>query len=118
MGINMEMSKGKKERLADRFKKDFPFKLTKDDITWLLCRAWPTSLGRIETNKDTIVEGGWGPLNYVLLFDPKLQDFQTRILERGQSTYWMAIVSGSEVIDLTELNTTECSAGDSFMMLV
>jgi hypothetical protein len=61
--FNMETSKGEKERLADKVKNYFPFKLTKDDIMWLLCRAWPTSVGRIETNKDAIVESGWAPLN-------------------------------------------------------
>jgi hypothetical protein len=37
---------------------------------------------------------------------------------KGQSTYWTAIASGSEVIYLTELNTTEVSYGDSFMKFV
>jgi hypothetical protein len=50
-GFNMDMSKGKNERLADKVKKGFPFKLTKDDITWLLCRAWPKCFGRIETKR-------------------------------------------------------------------
>jgi hypothetical protein len=32
--FNIEMSKDKKERLADKVKNRFPFKLTKEDITW------------------------------------------------------------------------------------
>jgi hypothetical protein len=39
-------------------------------------------------------------------------------LEIGQSAYQISIASGSEVIDLTELNTTEGSDGESFMMNV
>jgi hypothetical protein len=89
-----------------------------DDITWLLCRAWLKSFGGIETNKDAIVERGWGPLNCVLIDDPELQDCQNIILERGRSAYRTTIVSSSKVIDLTALNKTEGSDGNSFMMFV
>jgi hypothetical protein len=78
--FNMEMSKGKKARLADKVvKHGFPFKLTKEDNNWLLCCAWPKSFGRAETNQDVIVECGWGTLNYVLRDDLELQESQERI---------------------------------------
>jgi hypothetical protein len=46
---------------------------------------WPTSFGSIETNKDTIVERGWGTFDYVRIYDPELQDCQTIILEEDIS---------------------------------
>jgi hypothetical protein len=54
------MSKGKQERLAAKVKQGSRCKLIKDDITWLLCLAWPLSFGRVEANKKAIAEGEVG----------------------------------------------------------
>jgi hypothetical protein len=54
-------------------KNGFLFKITKEDITWMLCRDLPNSFGRAETNNKAIAEHGWGPFKYVMIDDPALQ---------------------------------------------
>jgi hypothetical protein len=59
-----------------------------------------------------------GALNYVLLDDPKLQETQERVKNRGDSAYHKAHSSGCYIVDLTKLNTQTGCSGDSFMIFV
>jgi hypothetical protein len=71
--FNMEAGKGKMELLQKKVKAGHKFQLTKKDLMWLLCYAWPTPFGQPETNKNATYDRGWNPLNRACLNDDDIQ---------------------------------------------
>ena len=47
------------------------FAVEKTDVVLLVHQVWKESFAMMTTNKKTIVERAWGPLNYMLLDHPQ-----------------------------------------------
>jgi hypothetical protein len=91
------------------------FTLTRHDIMWLVRYAWKKSFARVRTNTQTIAERGWGPLNYVLLDHPELQEIEERVkraeeIDTREDT--------AQQMSLTLLNTDEGTSGETFNLFL
>jgi hypothetical protein len=68
----------KEQLLALKHKHGMAFTLARHDIMWRVRYAWQKSFARVLTNIQEIAERGWGPLNYVPLEHPELQEKEER----------------------------------------
>jgi hypothetical protein len=71
----------KEQLLALKDKHCMTFTLTRHDIMWLVRYDWEKSFARVRTNKQAIAERGWGPMNYVLLDHPELQEIEECVIQ-------------------------------------
>jgi hypothetical protein len=72
--------------------------------------VWQKSFARVDTTLKAIAERGWGPLNYVLLDRPELQETNDRVQSINE-IYEKQVMDGVEITDLTLLNTDKGSMG-------
>lgn len=86
-GVFKQMLTDLKRRLT-RFKSDhnMPIAIASEDIVVLVSAAWPTSFGRIRTNKKAIAERGWYPPNRNLLLHKDIV-IETEAEERVSKNY-------------------------------
>jgi hypothetical protein len=61
------------------------------------------SFARVEQNKRAIAARGWGPLNYILLDHPSLQETKDRAGSIAE-LYEHQVNYGGSIVDLTLLN--------------
>jgi hypothetical protein len=74
-----KLKNAKEQLLALKDKHGMKFTLTRHDTMWLVRYAWENSFVRVRTKKQAIAERGWGPLNYLLLDHPELQEIEERV---------------------------------------
>jgi hypothetical protein len=80
---------------------------------WLVRYAWEKSLARVRTNKQAIVERG--PLNYVILDHPELQEIEERVRRAEEIDTSEDTV---QQLSLTLLNTDEGTSGETFNLFL
>jgi hypothetical protein len=68
------------------------------------------SFAHIETNKKAIAVHGWGPLNYIRLDHPELQETKDRVRSINE-IYEKQVRDDVKITDRVTLNTQECSMG-------
>jgi hypothetical protein len=68
------------------------------------------SFARVDTNTRAIAARGWGPLNYILLDHPELQETKERVQPINE-IYPKQVRDGVEIVDLTLLNTEKGAMG-------
>jgi hypothetical protein len=112
--LNMEIIKGNMCLFQKNLNTWHKFQLTKKDIIWLLCFAWPKSFGHVETNKNVTWEPGWNPPNRACLDDYEIHNASVRLEGRGESAYRKVLETGRELANLDDLNTTNGISGESF----
>ena len=66
----MALTKVKRQLLARKSERREEFAIEKDDIAFIVHRAWKESFARLTTNKTAIAVRGWNPLNYNCLLHP------------------------------------------------
>jgi hypothetical protein len=65
---------------------------------------------RVDTNKRAIAARGSGPLNYIMLDHPKLQEMKDRV-RSIKEIYQYQVKDGVDIADLTSLNTERGAMG-------
>jgi hypothetical protein len=65
--------------VRDKILAGLPGTLEKSDIVRIVNFAWQKLCSRVGTNKRSIAARGWGPLNYILLDHPELQETKDRV---------------------------------------
>ena len=78
-------------------------KIEKMDVVLLVQKAWAVSFARVDPNKKTIAERGWGPLNYALLDNPELNKNANK--QRIVQAYEQLNLTGDIPVDINGLNT-------------
>jgi hypothetical protein len=58
---------------------DLPATLEHSDIVCIVHVAYMKSFALVDTNKRAIAAHGWGPLNYIMLDHPELQDTKDKV---------------------------------------
>jgi hypothetical protein len=91
------------------------FTLTRHGIMCLVRYDWEKSFARVRMNKQSIAERGWGPLNYVLLDHPELQDTEERVRRAEEIDTSEDTV---QKLSLTLLNTNEGNSGETFNLFL
>jgi hypothetical protein len=79
-------------------------------LSELLMSPGKKSFARVDTNTRAIAARGWGPLNYILLDHPELQETKERVQPINE-IYPKQVRDGVEIVDLTLLNTEKGAMG-------
>jgi hypothetical protein len=82
---------------------------------WLVRYAWEKLFMRVRMNKQAIAERGWGPLNYVLLDHPELQEIEERVRQAEEIDTSEDTV---QQLSLTLLNTDEGTSDETFNLFL
>ncbi len=56
--------------------------IEKENMNWILSRAWQDSFAQIHTNKNAFAERGWTPLNHNSLLHPEIMQWQGSHVEQ------------------------------------
>jgi hypothetical protein len=102
--FKVESKKAKAYTVRDKIRYGLPATLDKSDIVQIVNVAWQKSFGRVDTNNRAIAARGWGPLNYILLDHPELQETKDRV-QSINGIYAKQVINGVEITDLTMFNT-------------
>jgi hypothetical protein len=108
--FKIECKKMKADTVRDKIRAGLPATLDKSDIVRIVNVAWQKSFTRVDTNKRAIAARGWGPLNYILLDHPELQETKERVKSINE-VYAKQVRDGIEITDLTLLNTDKGAMG-------
>jgi hypothetical protein len=108
--FKIESKKAKADTVRCKIRAGLPAALERSDIVRIVNIAWQKSFARVDTNLKAIAERGWGPLNYVLLDHPELQETKDRV-ESINDIYKKQVMDGVDITDLTSLNTDKGSMG-------
>jgi hypothetical protein len=96
--------------VMSKIRAGLPPTLERSDIVCIVNVAWQSSFTRVATNKRSIAAGGWGPLNYVLLDHPELQESKDRVQSICE-IYARQVREGVEINDITSLNMENGAMG-------
>ena len=77
--FKIEGKKAKAETVTEKIRAGLPATLERSDIVRIVNVAWQKIFTRVETNKHAIAARGWGPLNYILMDHPELQETKDRV---------------------------------------
>jgi hypothetical protein len=102
--FKIESKKAKTCTVRDKIRAGLPATLEKSDIVRIVNVAWQKSFARVDTNKRAIAARGWGPLNYILINHPELQETKDRV-QSINDIYAKQVRNGVEITDLTMLHT-------------
>jgi hypothetical protein len=108
--FKIECKKVKADTVRNKIRAGLPATLDKSDIVQNVNVAWQKSFARVDTNKRAIAARGWGPLNYILLDHPELQETKERVKSINE-IYVKHVRDGIEITDLTLLNTDKGAMG-------
>jgi hypothetical protein len=72
--------------------------------------AWQKSFSRVDMNLKAISKRGWGGMNYVLLYNPELQETNDRV-QSINDIYEKQVMDDVAITDLTLINTGKGSMG-------
>jgi hypothetical protein len=87
------------------------------DIVRIVNVAWQSSVARVATNKRAIAARGWGPLNYIIIDHPELQETKDRVQSIGE-IYARQVREGVEITDLASLNMESGAMGMCMYMFL
>jgi hypothetical protein len=102
--FKIESKKVKADTVRNKIGAGLPETLEKTDIVRIVNGAWHKSFARVDTNKRAIAARGWGPLNYILLDHPELQETKKRVQSINE-IHAKQVRYGVKIVDLTLLNT-------------
>jgi hypothetical protein len=102
--FKIECKKSKAETVRAKIRAGFPAMLERSDIILIVHDAWKESFARVEQNKRATAAQGWGPLKYILLDHPELQETKDRVKSIAD-LYDQQVKYGVNIVDLTLFNT-------------
>jgi hypothetical protein len=72
--FKMALTKAKQSLVSEKNDAGLPFEINKTDVVKLVKEAWNASFAKVESNKKTVLEQGWGSkaLNYNVLLHPEI----------------------------------------------
>jgi hypothetical protein len=115
--FKIESKKVKVDTVTRKIRLGLPATLKRSDISRIMNIAWQKSFVRIETNKRSIAARGWGPLSYIMLDHPELQETKDMVRLINE-IYEKNIMDGVDITDLATLNTEKGSMGPSIDMFL
>jgi hypothetical protein len=101
--FKVECNKSKSDTVTAKIRAGLPDTLERSDIVRIVHVAWMKLFVRVETNKRAIAAHGWGPLNYIMLDHPELQETKDRV-RSIKEIYEQQVKDGVDIVDLTSLN--------------
>jgi hypothetical protein len=93
-----------------KIRSGLPTTLERSDIFRIVHVAWMKSFARVDTNKRAIAARGWGPIDYIMLDHPELQETKERV-RSIKEIYEQQVKDGVEIADLASLNTDRGAMG-------
>jgi hypothetical protein len=108
--FTIESKKANADTVRNKIGAGLPATLEKTTLIRIVNVAWQISFARVDTNKRSIAARGWGPLNYILLDHPELQETKERVHSINE-IYAKQVRVGVVIIDLTLLNTEKGDMG-------
>jgi hypothetical protein len=108
--FKIESKKTKADTVRNKIGAGLPTTLEKTDIVRIVNVAWQKSFARVNTNNRAIAARGRGPLNYILIDHPEVQETK-EILQSINEIYAKQVRDGVEIVDLTLLNTEKGAMG-------
>jgi hypothetical protein len=108
--FKIESKEANADTVRNKIGAGLPVTLEKTDIVRIVNVAWQESFARVDMNKRAIVARGWGPLNYILLDHPELQETKERVQSINE-IYAKQVRDGVGIVDLTLLNTEKGAMG-------
>jgi hypothetical protein len=108
--FKVECKKSKADTVTAKICAGLPATLERSDIIRIVHVAWMKSFAHVETNTRAIAARGWGPLNYIMLDHPELQETKYRV-RSIKEIYEQQVKDGVDIADLTSLNTDRGAMG-------
>jgi hypothetical protein len=108
--FKIESNKAKADSVTAKDRAGLPAALERSDIVRIVNVAWQNSFTRVETNKKATAACGWGPLNYILLDHPELQETKDMVKSINE-IYEKQVRDGIDITCLSTLNTDQGSMG-------
>lgn len=111
--FKMKLSEAKRRLVRYKDDRNIPRGICNEDIIPLLNFSWPSSFGRIRTNKKAIAERGWYPPNRILLLSKEIMEEKEN---QNNTVSTAAIVDiqaihESNIFDIrTDINTNKGTA--------
>jgi hypothetical protein len=98
--FNVECKKSKADTVTAKILVGLPATLERSDIVRIFHVTWMKLLVRVETNKRAIAACGWGPLNYIMLDHPELQQTNDKV-RSIKEIYEQQVKDGVDIVNLT-----------------
>jgi hypothetical protein len=108
--FKIESKKVNAATVMSKIRAGLPPRLERTDILRIVNVAWQSSFARVATSGRAIAAKGWGPLNYIVLDHPELQETKDIVQSIGE-IYARQGIEGVEITDLTSLNTENGAMG-------
>jgi hypothetical protein len=115
--FKIESKKATSDTVTGNIRAGLPATLERSDIVRIVNIAWQHYFARFETHTKAITVRGWGPLNYILMDHPELQEIKDRV-KLINEIYEKQVRDGVDITDLATLNTEVSSMGlcmDTFL---